>query len=177
MSNTTINPSDIPQDPPQGQNSISLNYGLGLSLGALLFIIIITYSSYICTRTTTSHPTAYSTSSSSSDSASASTAANDQQLGLDEATLLNFPQLLYSHAKLHQHRGSNAASGCSICLAEYKDADVLRLLPECGHLFHLKCVDPWLRLNPTCPICRNSPMPTPLATPVAEVAPLRVLAA
>ncbi|KAH7841685.1 hypothetical protein Vadar_033043 [Vaccinium darrowii] len=168
MSNTTINPSDIPQHPQQGRNSINLNYGLGLSLGALLFIVLFTYSSYLCTRTTTRHPSASSTSS-SSDSASA---ANEQQLGLDEATTLNFPQLLYSQAKLHQHHGSSAASGCSICLAEYNDADVLRLLPECGHLFHLKCVDPWLRVNTTCPICRNSPMPTPLATPATEVAPL-----
>ncbi|KAG5533031.1 hypothetical protein RHGRI_027313 [Rhododendron griersonianum] len=166
---TTLDPSDIPQ---QGQNTISFNYGLGLSLGVLSFIVIITYSSYVCTRPTTPNRD-FSTDS---DSDTPSTAA-EQQLGLDEATLLNFPQLLYSQAKLHQHHGSSAASGCSICLAEYKDADVLRLLPECGHLFHLKCVDPWLRLNPTCPICRNSPMPTPLATPAAEVAPLRVLAA
>ncbi|XP_058183388.1 RING-H2 finger protein ATL70-like [Rhododendron vialii] len=172
MNNTTLDPSEIPQNPQQGQN-ISFNYGLGLSLGVLSFIVIITYSSYVCTRTTTPQRDYATDSDSDSDTPSG---AAEQQLGLDEATLLNFPQLLYSQAKLHQHHGSSAASGCSICLAEYKDADVLRLLPECGHLFHLKCVDPWLRLNPTCPICRNSPVPTPLATPAAEVAPLRVLA-
>ncbi|KAJ0624340.1 putative transcription factor C2H2 family [Helianthus annuus] len=38
------------------------------------------------------------------------------------------------------------------CLADYKGKDLLRELPDCGHLFHVKCVDPWLRLNPTCPI-------------------------
>ncbi|KAE9451269.1 hypothetical protein C3L33_16848, partial [Rhododendron williamsianum] len=88
-----------------------------------------------CTRPTTPNRD-FSTDS---DSDTPSTAA-EQQLGLDEATLLNFPQLLYSQAKLHQHHGSSAASGCSICLAEYKDADVLRLLPECGHLFHLSAL-------------------------------------
>ncbi|KAJ6433075.1 hypothetical protein OIU84_020162 [Salix udensis] len=61
-------------------------------------------------------------------------------------------------------------------LGDYKDSDVLRLLPDCGHVFHLKCVDCWIRRHPTCPICRNScsSMPTPLSTPLAEVAPLAV---
>ncbi|GMG99500.1 hypothetical protein Nepgr_001340 [Nepenthes gracilis] len=90
--------------------------------------------------------------------------------GLDEATLSSFPKLTYSQAKLHD--GGATAACCSVCLGDYKDSDVLRLLPDCGHVFHLKCVDPWLRLHPTCPICRTSPAPTPLLTPLAEVAPL-----
>ncbi len=78
------------------------------------------------------------------------------ELGLDEATLSNYPKLIYAQAKLH--KGNSTTSCCSICLADYKDTDVLRFLPYCGHLFHLKCVDSWLRLNATCPICRNSPL-------------------
>ncbi|KAH7840229.1 hypothetical protein Vadar_014371 [Vaccinium darrowii] len=89
-----------------------------------------------------------------------------------EATLLDSPKLLYSEAKLQRHLGSAA---CSICLADYEETDVLRLLPECSHLFHLKCVDPWLRLKHTCPICRNSPMGTSQVTPVAEAATRRIL--
>ncbi|CAK9183900.1 unnamed protein product, partial [Ilex paraguariensis] len=89
------------------------------------------------------------------------------QQGLDEATILTYPKLLYSEAKLH--KGFADTSGCSICLADYVDANMLRQLPDCGHLFHPACIDPWLRLHPTCPICRNSPVPTPLATPFAVV--------
>ncbi|XP_041013676.1 RING-H2 finger protein ATL70-like [Juglans microcarpa x Juglans regia] len=81
------------------------------------------------------------------------------ELGLDEATLRNYPKLIYAQAKLHKGANSTStASSCSICLADYKDTDVLRLLPHCGHLFHLKCVDSWLRLHATCPVCRNSPL-------------------
>ncbi|XP_019261485.1 PREDICTED: RING-H2 finger protein ATL70-like [Nicotiana attenuata] len=89
------------------------------------------------------------------------------EVGLDEETLLSYPKLLYSEAKVN-HKDSTATC-CSICLADYKNSDMLRLLPDCGHLFHLKCVDPWLRLNPTCPVCRTSPLPIPQTTPLAEV--------
>ena len=81
---------------------------------------------------------------------------NTVELGLDEATLRNYPKLIYAQAKLH--KGNSTSSCCSICLADYNDTDVLRLLPDCGHLFHLKCVDSWLRLHTTCPVCRNSPL-------------------
>ncbi|GMN67812.1 hypothetical protein TIFTF001_036887 [Ficus carica] len=71
---------------------------------------------------------------------------------IDEAVLERFPKLPYSQAKLRINEGN-----CSVCLEDYIESDVLRLLPDCGHAFHLKCVDPWLRLRPTCPLCRSSP--------------------
>lgn len=61
---------------------------------------------------------------------------------------------------------------CAICLCEYKDGEMLRLLPDCKHYFHVTCVDAWLKLNASCPVCRNSPLPTPLSTPLSEVVPL-----
>ena len=45
---------------------------------------------------------------------------------------------------------------CSICLAEYHKEDVLRILPYCGHYFHIKCIDIWLLQHCTCPVCRIS---------------------
>ncbi|EXC32755.1 Putative RING-H2 finger protein ATL71 [Morus notabilis] len=84
--------------------------------------------------------------------------------GLNEATLGAFPKLLYSNAKASSKLSSfdggkyySSALSCSVCLADYSESDVLRLLPNCGHVFHLKCVDSWLRLHPTCPICRKLP--------------------
>uniref|UniRef100_J3KXL7 RING-type E3 ubiquitin transferase n=1 Tax=Oryza brachyantha TaxID=4533 RepID=J3KXL7_ORYBR len=30
----------------------------------------------------------------------------------------------------------------------------VRELPNCGHVFHVECVDAWLRSRTTCPLCR-----------------------
>ncbi|EPS63723.1 hypothetical protein M569_11061, partial [Genlisea aurea] len=44
--------------------------------------------------------------------------------------------------------------GCVICLADYEKSDEVRVLRDCGHLFHTHCVDPWLSAHATCPVCR-----------------------
>ncbi|XP_011026895.1 PREDICTED: RING-H2 finger protein ATL20-like [Populus euphratica] len=45
---------------------------------------------------------------------------------------------------------------CPICLSEYQPKDTLRTIPDCNHYFHANCVDEWLKMNATCPLCRNS---------------------
>ncbi|KAL5709048.1 RING-type E3 ubiquitin transferase [Ranunculus cassubicifolius] len=85
------------------------------------------------------------------------------EIGIDETTIQSYPTLRYSKATLDN---KETTSCCSICLSDYKNSDILRLLPECGHLFHFGCIDPWLRMHPTCPVCRHSPIPTPLSTPM-----------
>lgn len=46
---------------------------------------------------------------------------------------------------------------CTVCLAEYEDREILRLLP-CGHHFHVNCIDQWLRLHANCPLCKRQIM-------------------
>jgi hypothetical protein len=77
--------------------------------------------------------------------------------GIDDEVLVTFPTFVYSEAMMSQ-KGDANSSDCSICLAEYKPEDFVRMLPECRHLFHVNCIDPWLRVHPTCPVCRNSPL-------------------
>ncbi|KAL6992772.1 hypothetical protein U1Q18_010887 [Sarracenia purpurea var. burkii] len=38
---------------------------------------------------------------------------------------------------------------------EYVDGDEIRLLPHCGHGFHVTCIDTWLGSHSSCPSCRQ----------------------
>jgi hypothetical protein len=53
-------------------------------------------------------------------------------------------------------RGGDAAgwAQCVICLGLVQVGEVVRRLPVCQHLFHVECIDMWLRSHSTCPICR-----------------------
>ncbi|PKA48128.1 RING-H2 finger protein ATL80 [Apostasia shenzhenica] len=44
---------------------------------------------------------------------------------------------------------------CPICLTEFAHGDQIRILPQCGHGFHVICVDTWLRSHSSCPSCRQ----------------------
>lgn len=52
--------------------------------------------------------------------------------------------------------GAKEPFDCAVCLCEFSDDDKLRLLPICGHAFHLNCIDTWLLSNSTCPLCRGA---------------------
>jgi len=45
---------------------------------------------------------------------------------------------------------------CPICLEEYEDDHQIRRLRNCGHVFHLLCIDSWLTQKQNCPSCRRS---------------------
>ncbi|XP_028806176.1 putative RING-H2 finger protein ATL71 [Neltuma alba] len=86
------------------------------------------------------------------------------EYGLHDSIINSFPKLSYSEMRKSSYNNNpnniedpSSSSSCSICLADYKEEDMLRLLPRCGHLYHLHCVDPWLKLHNTCPICRIPP--------------------
>jgi Ring finger domain len=162
-------------------------YGVGVSVGILLLITTITLASYFCTRANTSpNRDARSARSRFRSQPAGFNSEEDPEVGIDEATLNTYPEVLYAEAKKlmaeenkqEENCGwkvmlsSATAACCSICLADYKDTDVLRVLPDCGHMFHVTCVDLWLKSRPTCPVCRASPMPSPMPTPLVEVVPL-----
>ncbi|KAJ1813557.1 hypothetical protein LPJ60_006299 [Coemansia sp. RSA 2675] len=48
-----------------------------------------------------------------------------------------------------------ASPECSVCLALYESADVVRVL-VCGHTYHSECIDVWLtQRSSRCPICKT----------------------
>ncbi|KAL0382030.1 UNVERIFIED_CONTAM: E3 ubiquitin-protein ligase SDIR1 [Sesamum calycinum] len=42
---------------------------------------------------------------------------------------------------------------CSVCLEQVSAGELIRSLP-CLHQFHVNCIDPWLRQQGTCPVCK-----------------------
>ncbi|KAJ0657517.1 putative transcription factor C2H2 family [Helianthus annuus] len=157
MSSTTVtgDDSDSYTTDSNGKSDGGISYVLGLTLFFILIIIIISYVSYKCTRSTNSQ---------------SAPEGDDHQLmtvyiGVDEDVLMTFPKFTYAEKTTSIKSDSIDDvndSSCSICLVDYKPEDVVRLLPDCGHLFHCNCIDTWLKANPTCPVCRNSPLPLKL---------------
>ncbi|KAG0489507.1 hypothetical protein HPP92_006370 [Vanilla planifolia] len=43
---------------------------------------------------------------------------------------------------------------CSVCLEQVVVGELIRSLP-CLHQFHASCIDPWLRQQGTCPVCKH----------------------
>ncbi|BAF15521.1 RING-H2 finger protein ATL68 isoform X1 [Oryza sativa Japonica Group] len=72
--------------------------------------------------------------------------------GLEPLAVAAIPTMKYNCEAFH----SEDDTQCSICLSEYKEKDILRIVPICHHNFHLYCLDAWLLKQTTCPICRIS---------------------
>jgi hypothetical protein len=51
--------------------------------------------------------------------------------------------------------GVNSSCNCGICLDDYRDGDMVKALP-CLHQYHCSCIDKWLKVASTCPICKQS---------------------
>ncbi|URD92981.1 zinc finger, C3HC4 type, domain containing protein [Musa troglodytarum] len=53
----------------------------------------------------------------------------------------------------------NDDAKCSICQEDYTDGEEVGRLP-CEHLYHVACIDQWLRQKNWCPICKSSALPS-----------------
>ena len=51
-----------------------------------------------------------------------------------------------------------ALGRCVVCLEEFKPGGRLKRLP-CGHAFHARCIDRWLRTKAVCPVCQQGIAP------------------
>ncbi|KAI7988179.1 putative RING-H2 finger protein ATL21A [Camellia lanceoleosa] len=86
--------------------------------------------------------------------------------GLDGPTIESYPKIVLGKSG----RLPKPSDGtCSICLAEYQPKETLRAIPECNHYFHANCIDEWLRMNATCPLCRKSPDGSSVVTPSSSM--------
>jgi len=54
---------------------------------------------------------------------------------------------------LRWHDSAESQKQCMICLSDFSEGEEVRKLP-CGHVFHVGCIDEWLRRCTDCPICK-----------------------
>lgn len=159
-------------------SNLDITYAFVIALGFFTALVLATYIIFRLTRhTQTLNPNSTSISSASSSFNTGvvlprilfddNEERDDMQrvVGLDQRVINSYPKFPFV-------KNLKSELMCPICLCDYKDSEMLRILPECKHFFHLYCVDAWLKLSPSCPVCRNSPLPTPLSTPLSEVVPL-----
>ncbi|KAH7850155.1 hypothetical protein Vadar_028596 [Vaccinium darrowii] len=82
----------------------------------------------------------------------------NQNKGLKKKVLQSLPKYTFNEkvgAPASAAVGGGGGTECAICLAEYADGDEIRVLPQCGHGFHVVCIDTWLGSHSSCPSCRQ----------------------
>ncbi|KAJ4846435.1 hypothetical protein Tsubulata_037272 [Turnera subulata] len=173
-------------DSPVSAPGSGLGYGIAIAVSILVLISTIMLASYACIRVKGNGNGPSTSSSNNSDDDGNGNYGSDQQfgtnswsepvvvmVGLDESSLSLYPTLVLGESRRLPKPNDGP---CSICLCDYQPKDRIRCIPDCHHCFHTDCIDGWLKMNATCPLCRNSPAPsknpTPAATPLSELVPL-----
>ncbi|KAK2983731.1 hypothetical protein RJ640_024084 [Escallonia rubra] len=77
----------------------------------------------------------------------------EQQAGIDDKILETIPIIAYSSQKSDLFQVDQ--SECVVCLGELEGGNMVRLLPNCMHVFHVPCIDEWLMAHTSCPVCRS----------------------
>eukprot|EP00268_Persea_americana_P016337 TRINITY_DN17736_c0_g1_i1.p1 TRINITY_DN17736_c0_g1~~TRINITY_DN17736_c0_g1_i1.p1 ORF type:complete len:167 (+),score=25.15 TRINITY_DN17736_c0_g1_i1:82-582(+) len=141
------NPSalNLVQRASRGMKSPAEVIGLGMSV---VFILLL-FAKLIWKKIRGTESTAVSEAQMTSDS---ETEREDSIKGLKPVAVASLPIMEFNKEAFCSRDDPH----CSICLEEYRDKELLRTLPRCGHNFHHSCIDMWLQKQSTCPVCRLS---------------------
>ncbi|KAE8655545.1 putative RING-H2 finger protein ATL69 [Hibiscus syriacus] len=169
-------------DPSVSTTGFGLGYGIAIAVSILVLVSTIMLASYACVRVKASGSNNNRSCRRSNSDCTYRSIADEESveiatvvLGLDGPIIESYPKIVLGESQ--RLPGPNDGA-CCICLIEYGAKDQIRCIPDCNHCFHVDCIDDWLRMNATCPLCRNSPAPsqgpTPSATPLSALVPLAV---
>ncbi|KAM3711868.1 hypothetical protein ACB098_01G141300 [Castanea mollissima] len=141
----------------------SAKYGIVIGVGIPGLLCFIGLGCFICGRVRV-----YARRRQSNTQLSTSIAPHQSVvlMGLDGPTIESYPKILLGESKRLPKPNDNI---CPICLSEYQAKETLRSIPECNHYFHANCIDEWLKMNATCPLCRNSPDQSFLTSPSSSL--------
>ncbi|XVF58722.1 hypothetical protein PTKIN_Ptkin07bG0089400 [Pterospermum kingtungense] len=71
--------------------------------------------------------------------------------GVEQKAIKAFPTVKYTS----ELRLPGLDTACVICLSDFAAGERLRILPNCNHGFHSRCIDKWLGSHNSCPTCRH----------------------
>ncbi|KAJ7539311.1 hypothetical protein O6H91_11G086700 [Diphasiastrum complanatum] len=77
-----------------------------------------------------------------------------ERVSIDKVPVIEFTSQQGSSTQL-----GTFGTECTICLSEFEEGEMISMLPNCCHAFHLPCIDMWLVSNVSCPTCRNNLLP------------------
>ena len=78
-----------------------------------------------------------------------------KELPVDDAVMATLREVGF---KRKRRRGASVTdmqpSECSICLEALQHGERILELPSCKHVFHKRCLTPWMKQRGSCPSCR-----------------------
>jgi len=88
---------------------------------------------------------------------------SEENTGLTEEEIKKIPKcklLKYEQLNPDMEYSDSVSSSklqtlCTVCHENIKINDWYKRLPNCGHFFHAKCIDRWLAIRASCPVCRE----------------------
>lgn len=81
--------------------------------------------------------------------------------GLSASVIAAFPTFSYKPDN-NDPESNNQEIECPVCLGLIPKNVVIKVLPNCMHMFDEECIGKWLESHATCPVCRR------LAEPMAS---------
>ncbi|CAI9109031.1 OLC1v1008763C1 [Oldenlandia corymbosa var. corymbosa] len=141
-SSSSISPSSSPSEPVD--NSFDANVVMVLSVLLCALICSLGLNSII--RCALRCSTLVST-----DQSNQHPSARLANTGIKKKALKKFTTIGYNTSD-HQQK---IDTECAICLSEFTQGERVRILPKCGHGFHVRCIDKWLNSHSSCPTCRH----------------------
>ncbi|XP_022141098.1 putative RING-H2 finger protein ATL21B [Momordica charantia] len=137
--------TNIPQAATPSNSSSALSMAVGVVAAVLCFLILLCcLCARLRSRPRNSSPETHWTVSSQPTTT----------MGLDGPTIDSYPNFVLGQSLRLPEPNNNI---CPICLSQYRPKEILKSIPNCQHCFHQHCIEEWLRLNASCPVCRKSP--------------------
>ena len=79
---------------------------------------------------------------------------NQQQPGHQTVNRLSYEVKKSLPSCKKKNISDNTIDDCVICISNIENNDVIKILPNCLHFYHDKCINEWLIDNNNCPMCR-----------------------